>query len=109
MHLVGKPHFIVNYIEQQLVRQTSSFLVFGAAVYDFLKDYVTVGVVCEVREGDNPLEIEAVPVDVACYYHRPARGQTNQIAPSESVRLVGFHAFLKQLDYFVGHFSRPDD
>jgi hypothetical protein len=81
-------------------------LVFGAAVNDFLKDYVRFGIMLEVREGLNPLEVTTITVYVACYDHRAVRRQRNQIAPSESVRVVGFHAFVKQLDYFSGHLSK---
>jgi hypothetical protein len=67
MNAVWELHLVVNHIEQQLIRQASAFLVFGAAVYDFLKDYVCVLVMLKVGEGDNPLEIPAMPVEVAGY------------------------------------------
>jgi hypothetical protein len=57
----------MNYIEKQFIRQTSAILVFGAAMYDFLQDYVDIGVMREVGEGDNPLEIEAMSVNIAGY------------------------------------------
>jgi hypothetical protein len=33
--------------------------------------------------------------------------QTNKIALSEFVRIVGFHSFVQQFDCLFGHFSGP--
>jgi hypothetical protein len=77
-------------------------------VYDFLKYDVGFRVVRKVRKGDNTFKVAAMSVYIAGHDHRPMRRQTNQIAPSEFVCVVGLHSFIQQLGYFIGHFSSPD-
>jgi hypothetical protein len=104
MHAVGKSQLVTDYVEQQFVRQASAFIIFRAAVYDFLQNDVPVRVVGKVGEREYPLKVAPMTVYVSCYQASAIRGQTNQTAPSELVRIVGFYSLLEQVDYFLRHF-----